>query len=62
MRLGLVTKLDKRNMATSKNFDDDVMPATRHVIVFFPICGQFEAIRKPDFERMVYKNLHFHKQ
>ena len=43
MKLGPVTKLDKRNL---ENCD---------VIVAFPIYGQFEAIQKPDFGRMVWK-------
>ena len=37
MKLGLVTKLDKRNTATSKKFDDEVMSANCDVNVFFPI-------------------------
>ena len=39
MTLRPVTKLDKRNMTMSKNFDDDVMSANCDVIVFFPIYG-----------------------
>ena len=35
MKLGAVTKLDKRNTATSKNFDDDIMAANFDVIVIF---------------------------
>ena len=49
------TKLDKRNTATSKKFDNDVMSANCDVIAFIPIYGQFAAIRKPDPGRMVYK-------
>ena len=45
MKLGQVTKDDKRN--TTK-FDDEVMSANCDVIVFFPTHGQFSAIRKPD--------------
>ena len=55
MKLGTVTNLDKRNMAASKKFDDDVKWANCNVIVFFPIYGQFVAIRQPDSGRMVYK-------
>ena len=51
MKLGPATKLDKRNTATSKKFDDDVMSANCDVIVFFPIYCQFAVIWKP--------NLHF---
>ena len=55
MKLGSVTKLDKRNKTTSKKFDDDVMPANFDVIVIFPIYSQFGAIRKPDFGCIVCK-------
>ena len=34
MKLGPVTKLDKRNTATSKKIDDDVMSANCDVNVF----------------------------
>ena len=43
MRLGPVTKLDKRNERTLK-FADDAMPGNCDFIVIFPIYGQFEAI------------------
>ena len=39
IKLGPVTKLGKRNKATSKKFDDDVMSANCDVIVIFPIYG-----------------------
>ena len=52
MKLGPVTKLDKRNTKTSLKFDDDAMSANCEVIVFFSNHDQFAAIRKPD--------LHFH--
>ena len=48
MKLGSVTKLDKRKTATSKKFDNYVMSGNWDIIVFFPIYGQFAAIRKPD--------------
>ena len=48
MKLGSVTKSDKKNKATSKKFDDDVMLASCDVTVIFPIYGQFGVIRKPD--------------
>ena len=47
MKLGPVTKLDKRNTSTSKKFVDKVMSANCDVIVFFPIYGQFAANLKP---------------
>ena len=39
MKLGPVTKIDKRNMATSKKIEDHVISANWDVIVFFPIYG-----------------------
>ena len=53
MKLGAITKLDKRNTATSKKIDDGVLSANCNVIVIFPIYGQFGVIRKPDTGRMV---------
>ena len=37
MKLGAVTKPNKRNKTTSEKFDDDVMPANCEVIVIFLI-------------------------
>ena len=48
MKLGPVTKLDKRNKTTSKKFDVDVMSENYDVIVIFRIFGQFGALRRPD--------------
>ena len=53
MKLGPVTKLDKRNTETSKKFEDDALSTNYDVIVIFPIYGQFGAIRKLDSRRMV---------
>ena len=55
MKLGPITKLHKRNKITSKKFDDDVMSKNCDVIVIFRFYGQFGAIRKPDFGRIVCK-------
>ena len=55
MKLGRVTKLDKRNKTPSKKFDDEVMSENYNVIVISPIYGQFGAIPKPDSGRIVYK-------
>ena len=55
MKLGPVTELDRRNKTTSKNFDNDAISAYCDVIVILPLYGQFGAIRKPDFGRIVYK-------
>ena len=59
MKLGPVPKLDKRNTATSKKFDYDVMSVNCDVIVIFSIYGQFRAIRKPDSGRMICKTYIF---
>ena len=48
MKLGPVTKLDKRNKTRSKKFDEDVMSGNCDVIVIFQIFSQFGAVRKPD--------------
>ena len=37
MKVGLVTKLDKKNTIKSKKFDDDVMLVNYDVIINFPI-------------------------
>ena len=54
MKLGPVTKLDNRNTAKLKKFDDDVMLVNYDVIAFFPIYGQSVAIRKPDSGRIFF--------
>ena len=54
MKLGLETKLNKRNKTTSKKFDD-VISGSCDVIAIFPIYGQFGAIQKADFGRVVCK-------
>ena len=59
MKLGPVTKLDKRNKKTSKKFDNDVMSVKCDVIVIFPIYGQFGAIHEPDSGRIVCKTYIF---
>ena len=59
MKLGPVTKLDKRKKTASKRFGNDVMLANCNVIVIFPIYGQFGAIRKPDSGRIVFKTYIF---
>ena len=53
MKLELVTKLDIRNMATSKKFDHELMSENCDVIVISQMYGQFDAIWKPNFRRMV---------
>ena len=39
MKLGAVTKLDKRNISTSKYFDDEVMSGNYNITVIFWIFG-----------------------
>ena len=41
MQLGPVTKLDKRNTATSKKSNDDVTTTNCDVIIIFPFYAQF---------------------
>ena len=48
MKLGPVTKLDKRNKTKSKKFDDDVMSGSCEVIAIFQIYGQFGTIWRPE--------------
>ena len=55
MKLGPVTKLDKRNKKTSKKFDDNLMLESCDVVAFLPITSQFGAIWKPETERIVFK-------
>ena len=56
MKLGPVTKPDKRNKTTSKKFYDGVISENYDVTVIFLIYGQFEAIWKPDSRRIACKN------
>ena len=57
MKLGPVTKLDKRNTVRSKKFDEFL--AICDVIVIFLIYSQFGAIQKPDLGRINYKTYIF---
>ena len=59
MKLGPVTKLDKRNKTMSKKFGDDVTLANCDIIVIFLIYGQFGAIRKLESGRIVCKSYIF---
>ena len=56
MKLGSVTKIDKKNRTTSKNFDVDVMSENCDVMVVFRIFGQFGAILMPDSEQTICEN------
>ena len=55
MKLGPVTKIDKRNKTTSKKIDDYVMLIDCDIIAIFPIYGQFGAIWNPDSGRIACK-------
>ena len=60
MKLGPVTKLDKRNKTTSKKkkkkkIDDGVMTKSCDIIAIFPVYSQFGAIWKPDSGWIVCK-------
>ena len=55
MKLGPVTKLDKKNKITSKEFYNDVISRNCDVIAIFPMYGQFGAIQKPDSGRITVK-------
>ena len=59
IKLGPVTKFEKRNKATLKKIDDDAMSANCDAIAIFLIYGQSGAIRKLDSGHIVC-NLHFH--
>ena len=48
MKLGPVTKLDKRNKTMSKMFDCGVMSENCDIITIFLIYGRFQAMGKPD--------------
>ena len=50
-----VTKLDRRNKATSKKFNVDVMSENCDIIVIVRISGQFGAVRRPDSGHRVCK-------
>ena len=59
MKLGPVTKLDKKNKTTSKKSDNNVMSANCVAIVIFSIYGQFGAFRKPGIGRLLCKTYIF---
>ena len=59
IKLGPLTKLDKRNKATPKKFDFDVMSANYDVIDIFQIFGQFGAVQGADSGHRVSKGYVF---
>ena len=48
MKLGPVTKPEKRNNKTLDKFNNDVMSVNCDAIVIFPIYGHIGAIQIPD--------------
>ena len=58
MKLGPVTRFDKRNETTSKNSDDDVMSGIVTSVIFL-IFGKFGAVRRPDSGHRVCKSYVF---
>ena len=46
MKLGPVTKLDKRHKIPSKRSNNDAMSKNDDITVIFPIYGQFGVFRK----------------
>ena len=59
MKLEPVTKLDKKNKASSKKFSDSVMSENCDINVIFPSSDKFGEIQKPDFGRIVCKTYNF---
>ena len=55
MELKPVTKLDKRNKTTWKEFDYDLMLANCEATVIFSTYGQIGAVWKPDSGLTVFK-------
>ena len=55
MKFAPVTKFGKRSKTKSKRVDDNVMSGNCDVIVTFPMHGQFGAIRKLDYGRIICK-------
>ena len=56
MKLGPVTKRDKRNKKMSKKLDAEVMSEDYDVIVIFRIFSQFGALQRPDSGHSVCKS------
>ena len=55
MKLGPVSKREKKSNTMSKDVGDDVISKNYDVTVIFLLHGQSGAIQKPDSERIVYK-------
>ena len=59
MKLGSITKLNKRNKTTSKKFEDDVISKKCEVNAIFIIYDQFGAIWKSHSALIVCKTYIF---
>ena len=59
VKLGPVTKLDKKNKTRSEKFGVDVMSENFDVIVIFQMFGQFGAVRRLDSGHRVCKSYVF---
>ena len=59
MKLGPVTKIDKRNKKKSKKIDNDVVSESCDVIVIFRIFGKFRAGCTPDSGQRVCRSYVF---
>ena len=59
MKLGPVSKLDKRNKKTSKKIGNDAMSENCDIIVIFWIFGQFGAFPTSDSGHRVSKGYVF---
>ena len=54
IKLGPVTILEKKNKTMPKSFDDEAKSASCHVILIFPIKGQFGIIHKLDCKTYIF--------
>ena len=57
MKVGPITKPDKRNKTMSKKIDNGVMRKNCDAIVIFPIYGKFGAIQKSSHEKGTKRSL-----
>ena len=59
MKLEPITQNDKRQMVTSKKFDNEVTSANPDVIVFYQFMAPVCSYPEPDAGHMVYKTYIF---
>ena len=59
MKLGAITKIDKRNNITSTKLSNDILSENCDVIIIFRIFGQFGAVWRPDSGHRVFKKYVF---